>query len=95
MRERHTGGGVGTEVEEELEEREACQEGTFSNMVDFTGEDSKEEGGHNETHKLERFAAEDINGEEGEVVTRKESEGGDDNLGKPRSVERSGRTNFG
>jgi hypothetical protein len=73
-------GGIGTKVEEELQESEARQEGTLSDVVDFTGQDSKEERGHEEATELEPLAANDIDGEEGNVVPWQETEGSDDEL---------------
>ena len=77
---RRTGGGVGTKVEEELEESEACEEGTFADVVDFTCEDAEEQSGHGEAHELESFTADNIDGEESEVVAGKEPKSGDDDL---------------
>lgn len=74
------GRGVGTEIEEELEESEASKERALAKMVNFTGEDAKEEGRHGETHELESLTTDDINGEKGEVVTGKETESRDDDI---------------
>jgi hypothetical protein len=72
--------GVGTKVEEELEEGEARDEGTFAKMVDFTRKDSKEQTRHDEASELEPFTTDDIDGEEGKVVAWQESERSDDDL---------------
>jgi hypothetical protein len=63
-----------------LQESEGREEGTLSDVVDFTGQDSKEERGHEEATKLEPLAANDIDGEEGNVVAWQETEGSDDEL---------------
>jgi len=74
------GGRVGTEVEEELHESEACNEWALSDMVDFSRENGKEERGHEEATELEPFTTNDIDGEEGEVVAWEETKGSDDDV---------------
>jgi len=49
-------------------------------MVDFTGEDGKEQGRHGEAHELEPFTTNNIDSEEGKVVAGKESKSRDDDL---------------
>jgi hypothetical protein len=85
-----TGGGISTKVEEELEEGEACEEGAFSDTVDFTGEDTEEQGGHGEAHKLDILTAKIFDGEEGNVVAGKESKSRDNDLKGMRSVQPAG-----
>jgi hypothetical protein len=77
---RRTGSGVSTKVEEELEESEACEEGTFSNMVNFTCENAEEHSCHAEAHELEPFTTDNIDGEEGKVVAGKEPKSRDNDL---------------
>jgi hypothetical protein len=77
---RRTGSSVSTKIEEELEESEACEEGAFCDMVDFTREDGEEQGGHGEAHELQPFTTDNIDGEEGKVVAGKEPKSRDDDL---------------
>jgi hypothetical protein len=81
------GSGVSTKVEEELQEREACNKRSLSDGVDFTSHDGEEEGGHEETAELEPLAADDIDREERDVVAWQETEGSDDDVTRGESKE--------
>jgi hypothetical protein len=55
--------GIGTKVEEELEEGEARDEGTLAKVVDFTRKDSKEQPRHDKASELEPFTTDNVDGE--------------------------------
>jgi len=76
----HTSRGVGTKVEEELQEREAGNERSLSEMVDLPSENAEEERGHEEAHELDLFTSNNVDREEREVVAREETESSNDDL---------------
>lgn len=81
-----TGCRVGTKIEEELEESEACEERSLAKVVDFTSENAQEERGHEEAHELEVLTTNNVDGEQGEIVAGKETKCRDDNLVENMSV---------
>jgi len=72
--------GISTEVEKELEERKEDDESRFAEGVELSGEDTKENGSNEETLDLNPFPSELLDCQDGGVIARNETEGGDDDV---------------
>ena len=76
------GGGVGSEVEEELQEDEEGEDlvGVGLVVVELSTQDSKEESVHSESHQLNGLSSNDVDEGNGEEVTGQETSDSDDQV---------------
>ena len=70
-------GGVGAEVEEELAEDIQRKEGVLGEFVVGEADDAEEDGEDDEAHQLDGFAADGVDGRDGDPVAR-DGAGADD-----------------